>query len=598
MTSKVLELDDLLSPDREATLIIEEYIGLENKRNQWRQEKEEIRKYVYATDTSQTSNSRLPWKNKTTTPKLCQIRDNLYSNYTATLFPQRKWLVWEANERDSNSKRKRDAIVNYMSWAITQPAFKHEIDKCILDYIDYGNCFATVEWMDQRQTLPDGTSKGGYVGPVIRRIDPLMLNMNPTAENFQETPKFIKSITSVGELKERLERMSNDENREEYEALWKYLTGIRSTARDYTGDFQSQHNMYYMEGFSDFRDYLASDFVEVITFYGDLYDRESQTLWKNHVITVVDRHKVIGKKPNPSYFGYPPIFHVPWRKRQDNLWGMGPLDNLVGLQYRLDHIENMKADIMDLVTFPVQKVKGFVEDYTWAPGEKIFVSEEGDVELVVPEVNALSANFEIERIQRTMEEMAGAPREAMGFRTPGEKTKYEVQSLENAASRVFQNKIRQFEEMFVEPLLNAMLELARRNLTGVNTIKVMDDQFKLASFQDLTVEDITGIGRIKPVAARHFTEQAQLIQNISGMAQSPVWPFVQSHFSSVKLAKIYENIFGLEEYEVVVPFVALSEQAEGQKLSQSLQENVLQHTMTASGIGEDFDLNPEELQVQ
>jgi len=90
---------------------------------------EEVRKYVYATDTTQTANWQLPWKNKTTVPKLCQIRDNLYSNYTATMFPQRKFVVWEAAEFDSNSVRKRDAITNYMSWAISQPAFKHEMTK-------------------------------------------------------------------------------------------------------------------------------------------------------------------------------------------------------------------------------------------------------------------------------------------------------------------------------------------------------------------------------------------------------------------------------------------------------------------------------------
>jgi len=55
----------------------------------------------------------------------------------------------------------------------------------------------------------------------------------------------------------------------------------------------------------------------------------------------------------------------------------------------------------------------------------------------------------------------------MGFRSPGEKTKYEVQRLENASARIFQNKINQFEEQIVEPLLNAMLELARRNLADL-----------------------------------------------------------------------------------------------------------------------------------
>src|SRR5258708_40024752 len=122
VTGKVLELESVLTPDRLATRLTEQFQSWDMlrqlKKNTWK----EIRQYVYATDTTQTSNSSLPWKNKTTIPKLCQIRDNLYANYSATLFPQRKWLVWEANERDANSARKRDAIVNYMSWAISQPS--------------------------------------------------------------------------------------------------------------------------------------------------------------------------------------------------------------------------------------------------------------------------------------------------------------------------------------------------------------------------------------------------------------------------------------------------------------------------------------------
>jgi hypothetical protein len=282
---------------------------------------------------------------------------------------------------------------------------------------------------------------------------------------------------------------------------------------------------------------------------------------------------------------------VPWRKKQENLWGMGPLDNLIGMQYRMDHVENMKADVFDLVTYPVQKVKGFVEDFTWKPGEKIFMGEEGDVEMVVPDVQALNANLEIQNLERLMEEMAGAPREAMGFRTPGEKTKYEVQRLENAAARLFSNKISQFEEEMVEPLLNAMLELARRNMQGVNTIRVFDDQFKIATFQELTIEDITGIGRIKPVAARHFAEQAELIQNLTALTGSNLWATVQPHFSGVRLAQILEKVFNLDDYQVVMPFVSISEQAEAQKFQQALEEQMQQYTQTASGQGHDFDMN-------
>ena len=589
MTGRVVQVDDVVSPDRMATKIVDQYITWDNMRqiakNEWR----EVREYVYATDTSQTTNSSLPWKNRTTLPKLCQIRDNLYSNYSATEFPNRVPVIWEANEKSSDSKRKRDSITNYMQWVMDQPNFKAEMDKVILDYIDYGNCFVTVEWVDRRADQ-DNMIQTGYVGPSLRRISPLDIVMNPVAENFEVSPKIIKSIISLGELKEILSRMSNDENREEYEELWKYLKEIRAQAHEYTGDWQGQNNMYQMDGFTSFQEYLKGDTVEILTFYGDIYDTESDTFYKNHVITVVDRHKLVGKKPNPSFFGYPPIFHSPWRRRQDNLWGMGPLANLVGMQYRVDHMENEKADILDLTAYPVIKVKGMVEQFTWQPGELIYVDNEGDVELVQPNINIQQLVQDIGMMLNMMEEMAGAPKEAMGFRTPGEKTKYEVQRLENAASRVFQNKIKQFEEQIFERVLNAMLELARRNLTGSTTIKVFDDELKAATFRTLTVDDITGVGRIKPVAARHFAEQAELIQNLTSLSQSPLFQLVQPHMSSINLAKLLEKSFNVEQAEIFTPYVALAEQADGQKLSQALQEQTLQATQTASGIGEDYDL--------
>lgn len=593
MTGKVLDIrTDILQEDRLAVKITNTWLDWDMRRNTWKAAKEEVRRYVYATDTTQTTNSQLPWKNKTTLPKLCHIRDNLYSNYTSVLFPQRKWLIWEANELDSASVQKRDSIVNYMAWAIEQPSFKHEIDKIILDYIDFGNCFATVEWIDERVIQPDGTTQSGYVGPGVRRVDPLSIVMNPTAESFGSSPKIIKSLVSKGEVKKYLDSLSTDENRAEYEELFKYLMDIRRNASDMgAGDWVQKDNLYRMDGFTSFRDYLQSDYVEILTFYGDIYDDENDILLRNHVITVVDRHKLIGKKPNPSFFGVPPIYHSPWRKRQDNLWGMGPLDNLVGMQYRLDHIENMRADVVDLTTYPVQLITGFVEDYLWQPGAKIYASDEGKVELIQPQVQVLNANFDLDRYQQEMEVIAGAPKEAMGFRTPGEKTKYEVQTLQNAASRVFQNKIKQFEEQIVEPILNAMLEMARRNLTGATVIKVFDDENKVSAFTSLTVEDITGIGRIRPIAARHFAEQANLIQNLTNLAGSGLWPMVQPHFSGIKLAKFFENAFDIGDYEIVMPYIALAEQADAQKFAGTLSEQVLMALSTSTGRGIDYDLS-------
>jgi len=588
MAGRVLNLEDILYPDHLGCEIARLWQTWENSRGQKLADWEEVRRYVFATDTTTTTNSKLPWKNKTTIPKLCQIRDNLFSNYMASLFPKRHWMIWEGSDEQSNGKERREAIENYMAWAATQVTFKTEMEKLVLDYIDYGNCFATVEWKDERVEL-DGKTQAGFVGPTIKRISPLDILMNPIAPDFQSSPKIVRSLVSLGEVKELLQRMSTDETREQLEALYDYLKNIRGNVRNHVGTIRSKSDYLKVDGFNSFSTYLESDYCELLTMYGDIYDREADELYKNHTIVVVDRHKVIHKAPNPSFFGHAPLYHVGWRIRQDNLWAMGPLDNLVGMQYRIDHIENLKADVFDLTAFPPLKIKGWVDDFEWEPFARVYVGEEGDIEPIAPQIsNILQSNVEIATLEQKMEEMAGAPKEAMGFRTPGEKTMYEVQRLENAAGRIFTSKVTQFEEKLVERLLNAMLELARRKMTST-MISVFDNELKFTAFQTLSPEDITGVGRIRPVAARHFAEKSERVQNINNFFASPLGQQedIMQHFSSIQLAHMFEGLLDVEEYNLVTPYVRITERADGARLAQSSSEQLQMENLTPSGLTPD-----------
>lgn len=586
---KVLQLDDVLFTDQLGSEIADKFQEWDNYRATKKEEWRELYKYIYATDTRTTSNSSLPWKNTTTTPKLTQIRDNLYANYMASMFPKRRWLIWEGANHEDETKEKTDAISSYMSYVIEYQGFKDTVSKLVLDYIDYGNCFVAVDWIDEREETKNGL-KSGYVGPVARRISPFDLVMDPTAPDFYRAPKVVRTLVSLGELKEYLLALSMDEGeREAAEELYAYLKDIRLRVSTFEGDVSSKDDMYRVDGFTSFRNYLTSGYAEILTFYGDIYDRETDTLLKNHIIQVVDQHKIIRKEPNPAGGFIPKIFHSGWRPRQDNLWAMGPLDNLVGLQYRLDHIENLKADFFDLIAFPPLKIKGYVEDFDWAPFAKIYVGEEGDVEVLQSQHNPLQANLELQILEQKMEELAGSPKEAMGFRTPGEKTAYEVQRLENAASRIFQSKITQFEEQILEPLLNAMLEMARR-LMDETTVRVIDNELQIATFLSLSADDIVGQGRIRPVAARHFAERAERVQNLTQFFTTVGQDeLVRSHFSSIEIAKVFEELLDLEGYNLVEPYIRLTEQAEAQQLQLQHEEDTLVGMETASGMGNDFD---------
>lgn len=592
MAGKTLDIDNVIVRDQLGCHIAEKWLTWNMFRQEWINQKREIREYIYATDTTKTTSGSLPWSNKTTLPKLTQIRDNLFANYMATMFPRRRWLTWEGADKSDNTRAKTRAIIDYIGHVVSQPEFKEEVKKLVLDYIDYGNVFGTVEWVDQTTVDEDGTTKLGYVGPRVVRLNPMDVVMNPTAPSFSQSPKIVRVLTSMGEAKEMIERFTVDEKDKEIATrVFQYCRDLRGSASEWGSTEMVEKDAYFaIDGFTSFRQYLDSDVVELLFFYGDIYDRETDQFLKNHQIVVIDRHKVLYSKKNTYPMAQPPIFHTSWRVRQDNLWGMGPLDNLIGLQYRLDHMENMKSDMLDLTVYPPLKIKGIVNDFVWGPLERIFVDNDGDVEMMAPRPEVLQANIEISQIESRMEEMAGSPKEAMGFRTPGEKTAFEVQRLENAASRIFQNKTAQFEEALIEQLLNACLVLAQQHLTDV-TVRVIEDEFKSVRFREITRENISANGRLKPIAARHFAERAEKIQNLQGVYSAMIGADqeLKLHFSSVKTAKMIEELLDLEEYEIVEPYVRIAEQSEAQQLMNTQQEEVVNTATAPAGLTpEDF----------
>jgi hypothetical protein len=158
-----------------------------SKIDEWK----EVRNYVFATDTRTTTNSKLPWKNSTTIPKLCQIRDNLHSNYLSALFPNDDWLRWEAYSQNDATKQKRLAIEAYMANKCRISHFRTEMSRLLYDYIDYGNAFATVDFEASYREDAQGNKVTDYVGPKIRRISPLDIVFNPTAQSFKDSFKIV-----------------------------------------------------------------------------------------------------------------------------------------------------------------------------------------------------------------------------------------------------------------------------------------------------------------------------------------------------------------------------------------------------------------------
>jgi len=562
MAGTTIDLQTMIDPHGLAEDIADRWTQWHNARRTKVEEWKELRNYIYATDTRTTSNSKLPWTNSTTTPKLTQIADNLHANYFSALFPQKRWFRFEANDAASDIKSKRDVIQAYMENKIRQSDFVNTTSKLINDYIQYGNCFATVEFERDYTEYEDGERAVNYVGPKLVRISPFDICFNPLAASFGESPKIVRSMMSMGELARKIEETVENDY---LNKIFEKMVGNRAAVSGNDVDIDKSH-AFIADGFTNLNEYYESNYVELMTFYGDIYDADTKVFHKNRVITIVDRAYVIYNEQNPSWLGKSPIYHAGWRERPDNLYAMGPLDNLVGMQYRIDHLENLKSDVFDQIAYPIIKIRGDVEDFDFEPAARIYMGEEGDVGYLAPDATALNADFQIQNLENKMEMMAGAPREAMGIRSAGEKTAFEVQQLMTAAGRIFQHKTAHFERVFLEPILNGMIEAARRNMDYADTIRVLNEDSGVFFFEEITKEDIMANGKIIPMGARHFAERAQRVQSLTQLYQIKLAdPTVAVHLSGKEFARVLADELG--EPALFGDNITVSEQLETQRMT-------------------------------
>lgn len=570
-SKSVVELQELLTQDDPASWVANLWDKYNHARQGKMEEWSEVDKYLFATDTTTTANSDLPWTHNTTSPKLTQIRDNLHANYLASLFPNDKWMSWVAYSQDSAKKEVATTILGYMDNKTREGNFRETVSRLLYDYIDKGNAF-TMPTFEARYKTTEFEKTPGFIGPKAVRISPWDIVFNPTAAHFENTEKVVRSHISLGELK----LMAEDHPEEGWaDAYVRRQKAMRCVAAHSKEDWHKA-SQYLVDGFGSLHEYYGSGTVEVLEFYGDYYDSKTDELHTNRMITVIDRSVVARDIQIPTYDGKAPIRSVGWRLRPENLWAMSPLDNLVGMQYLIDHYLNMSANALDLKVMSPKKVIGDVEAFKWEPNANIFLDENGDVQEMAQNFGDVYTVLEyISQLEDRMEMYAGAPREAMGIRTPGEKTAFEMQALENAAGRIFNEKIVQFE-IFLEEVLNDMLEIAHRHMEQTDIIRIIDNDLGVQKFKSVTKEDITADGIIRPVGARHFAQKAQELQNLVGVFNSPIAQIIAPHTSGIAMTEFIKDVVDLRAYNMFAPNVAVTEQQETQALaSQAEEDNIM-----------------------
>lgn len=525
----------------------------------------EVDAYRFATDTRSLEGMN-HFDHSVHIPSTHMVDEKLGSILNATAFPHEDWLGWEALDRDALSVAKRDKVLAYLRKIHAQTKFTRTGKRAIDDLKAYGNCFAQTVFVNESRE-EDGKVVSGYVGPRTYRISPFDIAFDPTAPSWDDTYKIVHERKSIADFVEFAESNTELVNQDAIQMLLDTRRGgwDSISSNEYYKDSQ-----FVDHGYESALSYLRSGFVDLLWFYGTIYDEDTGKVHRNRCIVVADLNHIIMDTHKPD----PRIRKGSWKERPDNLWAQSPLEPVVGLNYMINHRENAKDDAIDRMIHPDKLYIGEVEiihdevtgrDEIWAPLN-------GDARDIAPDASTLSFNTEIDRIEQTIMEVVGLPSDILGFRSPGEKTAFEVQNITEGAFRGFIDHVAQWEQDFLEKVVADQVAVALDNFQDVQEVLLTNEKGYQIPVQ-VTKEDLSANATIVPKGARRFSRMLQQIASIQNLAQ--IQQLVGMHLDTYNLAKAIEQLGGLTDFKVVKKFAALAEQGEAQQKQAMVQQDTV-----------------------
>lgn len=575
MPTKTFDINHDIETDSLAENISNKWLTWVNARAPWEERYRKVLQYLYSTTTDtiygQASN---PWCSNVHIPKLTQLRDVLITYELESLFSLSDYFTFEGFTQDSNKILNRSIIKNLLKNMLDEGGFRETIEKLVDDYIDAGNCFVMPIWESQQVSDANGIKSLFWEGAKAVRINPLDITFDPTACDFKDSPKIIRTVMSLGELAVQAEK--DPIMKKGFDKAMKIRRDIMTAMTN--GD-TIKGDEITIAGFGNWSAYVSSDVVELLTFYGTVYDVVKKELHQNKKIVIMDRRVLLTEEDMDDLNGYNFIFKGGYRDRKDILWAMSPLENLLGMQARIDFLENKRSDCYDATVNPVKLIKGNVDmPDALGPGDEIRTDIDCDVRYLAPDTSILTADTLMDRYEIKMEEFVGSPKEVLGFRTPGEKTMYEVEQLMTAATRLFQRQIRKFEREVLEPILNGLLKLFLKRKAGQTIkLKYWDAEKEYYAFKDITIDDIDATGRIVVFGTEVAQDKAKVSQALLSLGQNPLFmdEVVRNNFSPTELGKVFSYVSGLDRFnDLFKKDARLYEITEQQKKIEQLAQQV------------------------
>lgn len=527
----------------------------------------EVQEYRNATDTTEISSSSNVGDHTVHIPIIEKIAPQLEAIILQTLIPHDDWFDFTAYDRASAKAEKKHLIKEYLKNRYRVSDLQLTLSKWVSDIVDTGNAFLHLGFENNIRTK---NGKVRYVGPATTRISPYDIVFDPVCTSFHESWKVVREVITVGELYKR------SKNGQFSEGVVDELLNDRNHFMAQSHNQTKKDAQYVPTGFNSIQAYYESGYIELLWFYGSIYDTQNKELLENRTIVVADNKHVVHNEETPSWDGKPYITHTGWQPRQDNLWYRGPLENLIGMNYIANHRENAKETALDKMIEPDTFISGDVEPlYDEDTGQITYLNPDGGGQVVEIGVNSQFLQFDtqISVMRNLCLDTIGLPPEFLGFRTAGEKTLGEVTVLQEGAMRPFLHKLKNIEKS-LEFMLNAHLQLTYANVGDVTQIALPSMRSGALMDTVLTKKDFEVNGGFVPRGASRFSQKQKFMADLIQINSTGLMQLVAPHMSSLATARKVEDFLEVGGEGLIKPWAQITEQGEAEMARLDVQRSI------------------------
>jgi hypothetical protein len=331
-------------------------------------------------------------------------------------------------------------------------------------------------------------------------IDPTVSDPNKGA--------FIRRLTkSKGELVDMMEDGL-------YDLELKDILEAEDCSNTTSGSRKTQIRTF--EGLTN-NDWAPTELVQLIEYWGDVYNNETGELDKNMLVTMMGS-KVISYERSPFWCGKPFIIGT-YSMTGHSPYGFGGIQPVLGLLHQLDIITNQRLDNLELSINGMWTLRsdGVLQpdDVYTEPGRVLQVSDHNDLMPLQSQNQSWAVTYqEGGLLEQTVDKSFGTGNYiSSNQQRSGERvTATEVAAVRDAGGNRLSTVHKHIEETALIPFLAKLFTMVHQHTMEPVTVRVAGEGADEYGYWELEPTDFNSPVKLRPIGSDNIIERKAYVQ--------------------------------------------------------------------------------------